>query len=241
MKDKKNRKPDTSPVIPQNQKIKSKLNIREDQILTEKQKIFIELALNKDVKMIFVNGPAGTGKTYLSVLVSLLLMNERRVSDLLYIRSAVESSDSKLGFLPGESSEKMAPYLQPLLDKLHEFLPNSDVVTLQKEGRIDSIPLGFLRGLNWNAKAIIADEVQNMTQKEIVTLITRVGEFSKIFILGDPDQSDIGGKSGFKKMYDVFDDEESRNNGIFTFTFDDDDIVRSKLVRFIIKKIKKSV
>ena len=96
MKDKKNRKPDTSPVIPQNQKIKNKLNIREDQILTEKQKIFIELALNKDVKMIFVNGPAGTGKTYLSVLVSLLLMNERRVSDLLYIRSAVESSDSKL-------------------------------------------------------------------------------------------------------------------------------------------------
>ena len=95
--------------------------------------------------------------------------------------------------------------------------------------------------MNWNAKAIIADEVQNMTQKEIVTLITRVGEFSKIFILGDPDQSDIGGKSGFKKMYDVFDDDDSKHNGIFTFTFDEDDIVRSKLVQFIIKKIKKAV
>jgi len=175
------------------------------------------------------------------VLVSLLLLNDRRVSDLLYIRSAVESSDSKLGFLPGESSEKMAPYLQPLLDKLHELLPKSDVDALQKEGRVDSIPLGFLRGLNWNAKAIIADEVQNMTQKEIVTLITRVGEFSKIFILGDPDQSDIGAKSGFKKMYDVFDDDDSKHNGIFTFTFDEDDIVRSKLVQFIIKKIKKAV
>lgn len=240
MKDKK-RSSDTSPVIPQNQKIKNKLSIKDTQKLTDKQKLFIELALNKDVKMIFVNGPAGTGKTYLSVLVSLLLLNDRRVSDLLYIRSAVESSDSKLGFLPGESSEKMAPYLQPLLDKLHELLPKSDVDTLQKEGRVDSIPLGFLRGLNWNAKAIIADEVQNMTQKEIVTLITRVGEFSKIFILGDPDQSDIGGKSGFKKMYDVFDDDGSKHNGIFTFTFDEDDIVRSKLVQFIIKKIKKAV
>ena len=239
MKDKKNRKPDTSPVIPQNQKIKNKLNIREDQILTEKQKIFIELALNKDVKMIFVNGPAGTGKTYLSVLVSLLLMNERRVSDLLYIRSAVESSDSKLGFLPGEMDEKMSPYVQPLVDKLEELLHRGDIEKLKKEERIHGFPVNFLRGLSWNATVIVADEAQNMTKKELITLITRVGEFSKLYVCGDPDQSDINGKSGFSSIMNVFDDQESRDNGIHIFKFDEEDIVRSGLVKYILKKLKK--
>ena len=78
--------------------------------------------------------------------------------------------------------------------------PMGEREILQKENRLDSIPLGFLRGLNWNAKCIVADEAQNMTVKEITTLITRVGEFSKVFILGDPDQSDINGKSGFMKI-----------------------------------------
>ena len=189
--------------------------------------------------MIFVSGPAGTAKTYLSVLASLKLMNEKRVSDLMYIRSAVESSDSKLGFLPGECNEKMAPYLQPLIDKLDELLPASEVRSLQLEGRVESVPVGFLRGLSWNAKAVVADEAQNMTSKELLTLITRVGEFSKIFVLGDTDQTDIGVKSGFRKMFDTFNDEESKENGIYTFSFDEEDIVRSKLVKFIIKKIKK--
>jgi len=101
--------------------------------------------------------------------------------------------------------------------------------------------VGFLRGLNWNAKVIIADEAQNLTFKELFTLITRVGEFSKVFILGDPEQSDINGKSGFIKMIGHFDDEESRQNGIHVFKFTEDDIVRSGLVQFIIKKVKKAL
>ena len=232
------RKADTSPVIPQKSKIKTGLTILEKQVLTDKQKEFLSLAENRDVKMIFVSGPAGTSKTYLSVLASLRLMNERRVSDLLYIRSAVESSDSKLGYLPGESGDKMAPYLAPLLDKLDELLPRCETNQLQLEGRVSTVPVGFLRGLNWNAKSIIADEAQNMTHKELLTLITRTGEFSKIFVLGDIDQTDIGAKSGFKKMFDTFNDTDSRENGIYTFEFTEDDIVRSKLVKFIIKKIK---
>ena len=133
----------------------------------------------------------------------------------------------------------MAPYIQPLLEKLYELLPKNQIDQLEKEERIDSIPLGFLRGLNWNAKCIIADEAQNMTAKELITLITRTGEFSKVFIMGDPEQSDINGKSGFIKTLNIFDDEESRQNGIFVFKFDEEDIVRSVLVKYIIKKIKK--
>ena len=229
---------DKSPIVYQKSKLRNELSIFERE-LTEKQKQFIEIALNKDTKMVFVSGPAGTSKTYITIYAALKLLNSKKISDLLYIRSAVESSDNKLGFLPGEAHEKMAPYIQPLLEKLYELLPKNQIDQLEKEERINSIPLGFLRGLNWNAKCIIADEAQNMTVKELITLITRTGEFSKVFIMGDPEQSDINGKSGFIKTLNIFDDEESRQNGIFVFKFDEEDIVRSVLVKYIIKKIKK--
>ena len=235
-----NVKQDHSPIIPQRSKLKTSLKIFQRE-LTEKQKEFLTLVADKTVKMIFVSGPDGTAKTYLSVYHALTMINEKRVSDLIYIRSAVESSDSKIGFLPGEADAKLAPYIQPLLDKLSELLPKGDIDILLKEERVTGIPVGFLRGLNWNAKVIIADEAQNMTYKELFTLITRTGEFSKVFILGDPEQSDINGKSGFIKMINHFDDEESRQNGIHIFRFTEDDIVRSGLVQFIIKKVKKSL
>lgn len=231
---------DRSPVIPQRSKLKSVLKIYNRE-LTARQKEFLALANDKSSKIIFVSGPAGSSKTFLAIFHALNMINEKKVSDLIYIRSAVECSDAKLGFLPGEANEKMAPYIQPLLDKLSEFLPKSDIDILLKEERVTGIPVGFLRGLNWNAKAIIADEAQNMSYKELLTLITRTGEFSKVFILGDPDQSDINGKSGFIKMLGHFDDEESRQNGIHVFRFTEDDIVRSGLVQFIIRKIKKTL
>jgi len=233
-------KRDRSPVIPQRNKLRNQLSIFKREF-NDKQKEFLELALNKETKLIFVSGPAGTAKTYMAIYSALYLINQRRVSDLIYIRSAVESSDSKIGFLPGEANEKMAPYIQPLMDKLGELLSKSDIDILKKEERITAVPVGYLRGLNWNAKVIIADEAQNMTEKELFTLITRTGEFSKVFVLGDPDQSDINGKSGFIKMVSRFDDEESKTNGIQVFRLHEDDIVRSGLVQFIIKKVKKTL
>ncbi len=230
-------KSDSSPIIPQRSKIKQELRIYERE-LTQKQKDFINIALDKNTKLMFVSGPSGVSKTYLAVYCALKLLNQKKVSDILYLRSAVESADSKLGFLPGEAADKMAPYIQPLIDKLTELLPKSDIDNLKKESRIDSIPIGHLRGLNWNAKVIILDEAQNCTVKELITMITRTGEFSKVFICGDPDQSDINGKSGFTKIMNSFSDEESKQNGIFKFEFDENDIVRSDLVKFIIKKLK---
>jgi phosphate starvation-inducible protein PhoH and related proteins len=233
-----NKAEDKSPMIPQRNKLSKPLSIYQRQ-LNEKQKQFLEIAMNKDTKIVFVQGPAGTSKTYMAVYAALQLLNEHRVSDLIYIRSAVESSDSKLGFLPGEAEDKMAPYLAPLLDKLTELLSRNDIDYLQKDERISSVPLGFLRGLNWNAKVIIADESQNMTKQELFTLITRIGEFSKVFVIGDPDQSDINGKSGFTKMVAYFDDTESKTHGIQVFKFTEEDIVRSGLVKYIINKIKR--
>lgn len=234
---KKNKKRDTSPKIHQNDKLKDCIKIN-DRELTPKQVELLKTLRDKDTKMVFISGPAGTSKTFTSILAGLHLINEKRVSEIIYVRSAVESSDSKLGFLPGEMDDKLSPYIQPLIDKLEELLQRSDIEKLKKEERIHGFPINFLRGLNWNAKVIVADEAQNMTKKELVTLITRVGEFSKLYICGDPDQSDINGKSGFVSIMNLFDDEESRQNGIFIFKFDEDDIVRSGLVKFILKKLK---
>jgi phosphate starvation-inducible PhoH-like protein len=228
---------DHSPIIPQRSKLKSTLKIYHRE-LTTRQKEFLALASNKDAKIIFVSGPAGTAKTFLSIFHALTMINEKRVSDLIYVRTTVECSDKSMGFLPGIISDKLSPYLQPLMDKLEELLPKNEIELLQKENRISGVPIGFLRGLNWNAKAIILDEAQNCTFKELFTFITRIGQFSKVFVIGDPGQSDINGKSGFEKMVTCFDDEDSQQNGIYTFRFTEEDIVRSELVKFIAKKLR---
>ena len=228
---------DKSPVVHQRNKIEHYLTILHRE-LTEKQQKFIELALDKKVKLLLVSGPAGSTKTYLSVLATLLLMNEKKVSDILYVRSIVESADVKMGTLPGEADDKLSPYKRPLIDKLDELLPKEDIQYLIKDNRIEGLPVGYLRGLNWNAKAIVADEMQNCTKKELITLMTRTGEFSKVFICGDPQQSDINGRSGFQSIFNLFNDEESKEHGIYTFEFTEDDILRSALVKFIVQKIK---
>lgn len=228
---------DKSLIVHQNDKIRRPLQIKQRPDLTNKQKEFLKLALDNTVKVIFLSGPSGSSKSFLAVLASLELLNLKKVSDLIYIRSIVESSDNKMGFLPGDASEKLSPYLEPLLEKLEEMLDKSDINDLQKENRVQGKPTGYLRGLSWNAKAVIMDEAQNSTQKELITLMTRVGHFSKLFICGDPMQSDINGKSGFDKMCNIFNDDESKKNGIQVFYLSEEDIVRSEIVKFIVKKL----
>jgi len=229
---------DTSPIIPQRSKIKFDLHIRENFIFTEKQKEFLKIALDKNTKMMFVSGPAGTSKSFLSIYCALKLLNERRMSDMIYVRSAVESTSAPIGFLPGMVSDKLMPFIQPCVDKLEELLPKNEIDALMKDDRIITVPVGHLRGLNWNAKVSLLDEAQNCTSKELLTYITRAGEYAKIFLIGDPEQSDLNGRSGFIKMLNAFSDEESQENGIFTFHFTEADIVRSKLVQFIVKKLR---
>lgn len=228
---------DKSPMVHQNDKIRNQLQIKQRSDLTERQKEFLKLALSNSTKIIFLSGPAGSSKSFLAVLAVLELMNQKKLSDLIYLRSVVESSDNKMGYLPGDANEKLSPYLEPLLEKLEEMLIKADINLLQKEGRIQAKPTGYLRGLSWNAKGIIMDEAQNSSFAEITTALTRIGQFTKMFICGDPMQSDINGKSGFSKMCNVFDNDESRTQGIHTFYLTEQDIVRSEIVKFIVKKL----
>ena len=126
-------KKDKSPKVHQNEKIKETLTINSRVTFTDKQKELTEILQNKHTKLVFLSGPAGSSKTFISVYSALNLLNEKKVSELIYVRSAVESADSKLGFLPGEMDEKMSPYIQPLVDKLDELLPKGQVDRLKKE------------------------------------------------------------------------------------------------------------
>ena len=214
------------------------LKITKNNELNQKQKKFVDIALNDETQLIFVDGPAGTAKTWLSVYCGLELFQENKIAEMIYVRSAVESSDQKLGFLPGAQDDKMAPYLEPFKDKLEELLSPVDIRYLQDEERIYGIPVGFLRGASWTDKFILVDEAQNLSEKELVTIMTRIGEKCKVFICGDAMQSDIGNRTGFNSILNLFDDDESKKQGIHSFKFDESDIVRSKLVKFIITKLK---
>lgn len=206
---------------------------------TEKQKEFLRIACDKNNRIMFVNGPAGTSKSFMATYASLMLLNEKKISDIIYMRSAVESSDSKIGYLPGDVDEKLHFYNMPFLDKLDELLSKEDIKKLEEQSRISTHPINYARGMNWAAKSVIFDEAQNSTMKEIVTVMTRLGEFSRCFILADPMQTDLpSNKSGgFEKLYEAFSDEESRARGINVFKFDENDIVRSEIVKFIVRKV----
>ena len=232
-------KKDTSPKVHQRDKLSSNLKIKELD-WTEKQKRFIEQSLDKDTKISFVDGPAGCGKSLLAVYCALRLLNEKKVSDIVYIRSAVESSDNKMGHLPGDANEKLHFFNLPFMEKLDELLPVTQVKRLESDERVSIYPVNFSRGMSWNAKCIIFDEVQNSTEREIVTVLTRLGMFSRCFVLADPMQTDLHPIKGgaFEKMYKIFSDQESSDFGIKTFEFDEDDIMRSELVKFLVKKFK---
>jgi phosphate starvation-inducible protein PhoH len=206
---------------------------------TDKQKEFIKLALDKDTKIIFIEGPAGTSKTLLSVYCGLRLLSDNRAEDLTYVRSAVESSDARLGFLPGDAEDKLHYFNLPFLDKLHELVSDEEIKKLQKSQRVSTYPVNFSRGMSWNNKCVIFDECQNSSLKEIITVLTRIGEGTKMFLCADNRQTDLknGNRGSFAKIMKTFSDEESKENNIHTFTFNHNDIMRSEILKFIIKKI----
>jgi phosphate starvation-inducible PhoH-like protein len=229
----------TKAKIHQRDKLDFKLNIRELD-WTPKQQDFIKQSLDKENRIFFIDGPAGTSKSILAVYCALKLLDRKNISDIIYIRSAVESSDSKLGFLPGDATEKLHFYNIPFMEKLDELLPAAEIEKLEKEERISMYPVNYARGMNWNAKCIIFDEAQNSSLKEIITVLTRLGHFSRCFVLADPFQTDLNSNKtgGFKTLKRLFSDEESMAYGMRAFKFNEDDVMRSEMVKFMLKKLR---
>lgn len=227
---------DNSPYVFQRDKINYDLRIK-DLPWTEKQKAIIELITHKNTKIVFLNGPAGSSKSLLAVYCALKLLSTKRVTEIIYIRSIIESATKSLGSLPGESSDKFRPFALPLADKLEELLKDHDVKRLFAEERVKPTPVNYLRGASFNVNFVIADEMQNAVYSEIQTIMTRMGQFSKLVICGDPAQSDLQhGKSGFIDVYNAFNNSEAGEKGIFCVELTEEDIMRSEICKYIVLK-----
>ena len=186
--------------------------------------------------MVFAVGPAGTGKTYLSIALAVRALKEKQIKRIILSRPAVEAGE-KLGFLPGDMKEKIDPYLQPLYDALEDMLPALKLQDMIEKNIIQIAPLAFMRGRTLNDAVVILDEAQNTTTAQIKMFLTRMGWTTIIIVTGDLTQIDLprNTRSGLEEALRILSDVE----GISVVRFDSTDIVRHKLVTRIVNAFEK--
>lgn len=185
----------------------------------------------KQNDMVFAVGPAGTGKTYLSIALAVKALKEKAAKKIILSRPAVEAGE-KLGFLPGDMRDKIDPYLQPLYDALEDMLPQVKLQDMMEKNIIQIAPLAFMRGRTLNDAVVILDEAQNTTPAQIRMFLTRMGWNTKMVITGDMTQIDLphSQKSGLIEALHILNNVE----GIGIVNLDRSDIVRHKLVTRIV-------
>jgi len=193
------------------------------------QQKLIDAFENSD--MIFAVGPAGTGKTYLSIALAVKALKEKTIKKIILSRPAVEAGE-KLGFLPGDMKDKIDPYLQPLYDALEDMIPAARLQDMMDKHIIQIAPLAFMRGRTLSDAVVILDEAQNTTPAQIRMFLTRMGWSTKMIVTGDLTQIDLPReqKSGLKEAMHILADID----GISVIKLNQKDIVRHKLVTRIV-------
>jgi len=195
----------------------------------ENQAKYLSKILNHDIS--FGIGPAGTGKTYLAVACAVQALHENQVRRLILTRPAVEAGEN-LGFLPGDLSQKIDPYLRPLYDALYDMMGYEKVAKLIERNVIEVAPLAYMRGRSLNESFIILDEAQNTTSQQMKMFLTRIGFASKAIITGDPTQADLPKHvtNGLENSLQIL----KKVRGISFTYFESKDIVRHPLVQRIV-------
>ena len=196
---------------------------------TFRQRQYIEAIRKRDLT--FCIGPAGTGKTFLAVVVAVQALLDNKFEKLILTRPAVEAGE-KLGFLPGDLQQKVNPYLRPLYDAINEFIEPDKVPTLMEKGIIEVAPLAYMRGRTLNNAFVIVDEAQNTTPAQMKMLLTRLGFRSRMVVTGDMTQTDLPSqqKSGLSTAFQILKNVE----GIGFCEFSQKDVVRHPLVQRIV-------
>jgi phosphate starvation-inducible protein PhoH and related proteins len=197
---------------------------------TTGQRKYVQTIRAHDVT--FGVGPAGTGKTYLAMAMAVSALRDEKVSRIVLTRPAVEAGEA-LGFLPGDLYEKIAPYLRPLHDALHDMLPPDEIQKHMERAVIEIAPLAYMRGRTLNNAFIILDEAQNSTTEQMFMFLTRLGHGSKAVITGDPTQVDLPShkNSGLVEAIKAL----RHTQGIGIVEFSRKDVVRHPLVQRIIE------
>ncbi|OON43817.1 phosphate starvation-inducible protein PhoH, partial [Klebsiella pneumoniae] len=203
-------------------------------VKTMGQRRYIHAMKKNDI--VFGIGPAGTGKTYLAVVMAVRALKQGYVKKIILTRPAVEAGES-LGFLPGDLKEKVDPYLRPLYDALHDILGQEYTQRMMERGVIEIAPLAYMRGRTLDDSFVILDEAQNTTGAQIKMFLTRLGFSSKMVITGDPSQVDLpkGVKSGLTLASNIL----SGVSGLSFITLEQTDVVRHPLVQRIIEAYDK--
>ncbi len=186
--------------------------------------------------VVFGLGPAGTGKTYLAMAYALDALRKRQIDRIILTRPAVEAGEA-LGFLPGDLTEKVLPYLRPLYDALHDMLEPLEAQKLAEKNLIEIAPLAYMRGRTLNHACVILDEAQNTSREQMFMYLTRIGEGSQCIITGDPSQIDLRpkDKSGILEAISLLRGVE----GISFIEFEHRDVVRHPVVARIIEAYDK--
>lgn len=201
---------------------------------TINQQKLVELV--KDNDLVFALGPAGTGKTYISVALAVRAMKNKQVKKIIITRPAVEAGEN-LGFLPGDLKEKIDPYLRPIYDALNDMIPFEKLKYYMERELIEIAPLAYMRGRTLNNAFILLDESQNTTPMQMKMFLTRMGPDSKMIVTGDASQIDLPSRqsSGLKEAIRILKDLK----GIGFMELSEKDVVRHKLVRDIIEAYNK--
>lgn len=201
---------------------------------SENQRKLVDAYFEND--MLFAIGPAGSGKTYVSIALAVRALKNKEIRKIILSRPAVEAGE-KLGFLPGDMKEKIDPYLQPLYDALQDMIPAQKLTEYMEQNVIQIAPLAFMRGRTLNDAVVILDEAQNTTTQQIKMFLTRMGQNTKMIITGDLTQIDLPRniKSGLKEAKEVLE----KVKGISFVEMDEKDIVRHKLVTRIVNAYHK--
>ncbi|WP_109831777.1 PhoH family protein [Reichenbachiella versicolor] len=202
---------------------------------TKNQKTLVDTSRKND--LIFAIGPAGTGKTYISVAMAVKALKNREIKKIIITRPAVEAGEN-LGFLPGDLKEKIDPYLRPIYDALNDMIPSEKLKYYMESGVIEIAPLAYMRGRTLNDAFILLDEAQNTTPMQIKMFLTRMGPNSKVIITGDMSQVDLPKKqkSGLRESLNILKDVK----GIGFVKLSGKDVVRHKLVKSIIEAYDKA-
>jgi len=211
----------------------SQLNVIDNKFIKVKnlnQFKYLEIIDNSTIT--FGIGPAGTGKTFLAVASAVKMYAENKIKKIVLTRPAVEAGE-RLGYLPGDLSQKIDPYLVPLFDSLEYFFGNETLKYLIDKRNIEIVPLAYMRGRTLNDACIILDEAQNATISQIKMFLTRLGENSKMIITGDETQIDLNNKtfSGLRKTRKTL----SKIEEVSVLEFENTDIVRNKIVSKILE------